>query len=276
VNRETVPPAIAKVAPDGNLIPRQTRRFLIEMSLRRQKTGTNGIIEGMNREGIPPAIARIAPDGKLTPRQARQIMIEMVLRRQKPGTGSSLEFLRQRTAMNAWPDLREVLKDIPWVIIGGVATRAYMPERMTKDMDILVSATDAEEVMKRLKAASYTVASRLAVPGYLMLSPEGIELDVLFGTMPWLNVALRHPEYDMAGYPVLGLPYLVLLKLASTRSQDWTDVSRMLGLASKQQLEQVREVVALYRPEDSEDLESFIWMGRRELETPSPDEPPNI
>ena len=40
--------------------------------------------------------------------------------------------------MNSWPDLRKILKGILWVIIGGVATRAYMPERMTKDLDILV------------------------------------------------------------------------------------------------------------------------------------------
>ena len=41
--------------------------------------------------------------------------------------------------MNPWPDLRQVLTGIPWVVVGGVATRAYMPERATKDLDILVS-----------------------------------------------------------------------------------------------------------------------------------------
>src|SRR3990172_7238287 len=116
---------------------------------------------------VPPAIARIAPDGNLTPRQRRHFMIERLLRRgPRSGTGSSHEFLRRRTAMHPWPDLREILKDIPWAIIGGVATRAYMPERMTKDMDVLVRDQDGEEVIRRLTSAGFKLASELAVPGY--------------------------------------------------------------------------------------------------------------
>jgi hypothetical protein len=87
---------------------------------------------------IPSAIAKIVPDGNLTPRQKRRFMIDMLLRRMKPGTGSSHEFVRRRTAMNPWPDLRPILDGIDWAIIGSVATRAYLPERMTKDLDILV------------------------------------------------------------------------------------------------------------------------------------------
>ncbi len=78
---------------------------------------------------IPPAIARVAPDGNLTPRQRRRFLIEMSLRRQKPGTGSSVEFMQRRTDLNPWPDLREILKDIPWAIAGGVATRACCSNR---------------------------------------------------------------------------------------------------------------------------------------------------
>jgi len=107
----------------------------------------------MNRLPVPPAIARIAPDGNLTPRQKRRFMIDMLKRRVRPGTGSSAEFMRRRTAMNPWPDLRPILRGIDWAIIGGVATRAYMPERMTKDLDILVHKDDGEAVMARLKKA---------------------------------------------------------------------------------------------------------------------------
>ena len=86
--------------------------------------------------------------------------------------------------MNPWPDLRPILQGIDWVIIGGVATRAYMPERMTKDLDILIHKEDGEAVIAKLKQAGYRVASRLAVPGYLMLSPEGVEVDVKVGLSP--------------------------------------------------------------------------------------------
>jgi hypothetical protein len=217
---------------------------------------------------VPPAIAKIAPDGNLTPRQKRRFMIDMLKRRVKPGTGSSHEFMRRRTAMNPWPDLRPILQGIDWVIIGGVATRAYMPERMTKDLDVLVHKDDGNEAISRLKKAGYSTKSRLAIPGYLMVSPEGVEVDVLFGGYPWLKEALTHPSEDPAGYPVLGMPYLVLMKLTAQRAQDWADASRILGWASDANLDEVRKVVAKYSPEDGEDLESLIFLGRKEQEFP--------
>jgi hypothetical protein len=220
---------------------------------------------------LPPAIAAIAPDGKLTPRQVRRLLIEMSLRKQKPGTGSAHEFLRRRTAVNPWPDLREILRGIDWVLIGGVATRAYMAERMTKDMDVLVQHTDGDETIARLERAGYKVVSSLAVPGRLLRSPDGVEVVVLFGKQKWLREALAHPEKDPADYPVLGFPYLVLMKLAAARPQDWADVSRMAGVATDEQLDRARMIVARYSPEDSADLESLIILGRREMETPPDD-----
>lgn len=70
-----------------------------------------------------------------------------------------------------------------------------------------------------------------------------------------------------ADLPVLGLPYLVLMKLTAMRSQDWADVSRMLGLATEADLEEVRDVVRRYSPEDVEDLEALIMLGQREVQS---------
>lgn len=166
--------------------------------------------------------------------------------------------------MNPWPDLRPILKGIDWVIVGGVATRAYMPERMTKDLDILAHQSNEDTILARLKQAGYQIIERLAIPGYALRSPEGVEVDVLFGNEAWLKEALTHPERDPAGYPVISLPYLILLKMEAQRAQDWADVSRMLGLASDSELDAVRAIVAQYKPEDSEDLESLIFIGKQE------------
>jgi len=214
---------------------------------------------------VPAAIAAVAPDGQLTPAQRRRILINICRRRIRPGTGSSLEFLRRRTAMNPWPDLRPVLQGIPWVVIGAVATRAYMPERATKDLDILVRREDGDEVRERLEAAGYTFVIHLAVPGFLVHSPEGVEVDVVLGDDPWLDEALAHPRQDPAGFPVLDLPYLVLTKLVASRLQDVADLSRMLGLASDEELASVRAVVARYAPTEMDDLESLIYLGRFEM-----------
>ena len=170
--------------------------------------------------------------------------------------------------MNPWPDLRPILKGIDCAIIGGVATRAYMPERMTKDLDILVHAEDGETVVKKLEGAGYRIVSRLAVPGYLMRSPEGIELDVLFGNDPWLKEALTNPAKDPAGYPVVKLPYLVIMKMESQRARDLGDLGTMLGWASETELDEVRAVIKRYAPEDMDDLESLIFIGKKEQEIP--------
>jgi hypothetical protein len=98
-----------------------------------------------------------------------------------------------------------------------------------------------------------------------MLSPEGVEVDVIFGDYPWLKKALAHPIKDPAGYPVIALPYLIILKLEAQRARD---LGTMLGWASDAELDEVRKVVARYSPEDSENLESLIFFGRKEQEIP--------
>lgn len=174
--------------------------------------------------------------------------------------------------MNPWPDLRPILQGIPWVIVGGVATRAYMPERATKDLDILVRQRDCDRVRERLEEAGYRYVSRLAVPGFLARSPEDVDLDVLCGDYPWLEEALARPRQDPAGYPVLDLPYLVLIKMGAVRVQDMADVSRMLGLASGKELARVRAIVTRYAPGEVDDLESLIYLGQVEMGKVSPDE----
>lgn len=218
---------------------------------------------------IPSAIAKIAPHGELTARQKRRFLINMSLRRQKPGSGSGVTFLKERTAMNPWLDLRQILKDVPWVIVGGVATRAYMPERMTKDMDILIQKEDGQRVIDIFLAAEFELISELAIPGYLLQSPDGVQIDLLLGETPWLQTALANPQQDQAGYPVIDLPYLVLMKLNAMRAQDWADITRMLGWANEDELDAVRAAVATYSPEDSEDLESLIFIGQKEREQAS-------
>jgi hypothetical protein len=213
---------------------------------------------------IPTAVANIAPDGRLTARKRRRLMLEMTARRVRPGAGSSHGFLQRRTAVHSWPDLRQILDQIDWVIVGGVATRAFMPERMTKDMDILIRERDRQEVLTRLQEAGYQQTAELTIPGCQLLSPEGVEIDLLLGDYPWLEEALSRPQTDPAGYPVLALPYLVLMKLAASRSQDMADISRMLGWADETELTAVRQAVAHYSPQDSDDLETMIFIGQQE------------
>jgi hypothetical protein len=227
-----------------------------------------GSIIPMTTKVIPDVIAAIAPDGKLTPVQRRRILIDICRRHIRPGTGSASEFLRKRSAMIAWPDLRSILGGIPWAVIGAVATRTYMPERMTKDMDILVRQQDAGAVRERLAAAGYVFAGRLALPGIIARSPEDVEVDVILGDYPWQEEALTQLRQDPAGYPVLDLPYLVIMKMAASRGRDIGDVTTMLGLASDEELARVRDVVKRHAPTELQDLESLIYLGKLEMQEP--------
>ena len=66
--------------------------------------------------------------------------------------------------------------------------------------------------------------------------------------------------------PIIALPYLILMKLSASRTQDLADVSRMLGLAEEKELGEIRKIVKTYLPTAEEDLESLIAVGKLEIE----------
>ena len=89
---------------------------------------------------------------------ARRLLIDLALARSQPGAGSSHIFMYRRTAVQTFPDLRPILQGIDWLVVGAVAARAYMPERATQDLNILVRAADETRVAARLEAAGYELS----------------------------------------------------------------------------------------------------------------------
>lgn len=74
--------------------------------------------------------------------------------------------------MATWPDLKGILAGLRWAVVGAVATRAYMPERSTRDLDILVAAEVAQEVRARLERAQFQRVQELAIGGATWRSPD--------------------------------------------------------------------------------------------------------
>ena len=153
----------------------------------------------------------------------------------------------------------------PFVIVGAVATRLYMPLRLTSDIDVLVHARDRDRFGEELTAHGCELMQRLAIPGSRWRLPDGSDLDVLESDEPWVDESLSAPNRSPDGLPVIDLPHLVLMKLRSSRLQDGADVSRMLGQASEAERDRVRAVIAHYLPQDLEDLESLIYLGELEM-----------
>jgi hypothetical protein len=203
----------------------------------------------------------------------RRKLIEIAQRRHPLGTGSDLRGLMAlpRGAIGVEPF--EALGDITYAVVGGVATRRYMPERSTKDLDLLVAASEYVETCERLKAAGWTRERELLFPNTglgltgSLWNAETRQVDILTADRPWVAEALSASTRDENGVRVISLPFLVLMKLDSGRVQDTGDISRMLALAEEPALADTRAVVGRHAPDSEalEDLESLLEIGRWEL-----------
>lgn len=189
-------------------------------------------------------------------------IIRMALHRVREESGGSRYSTGRRLPA---PPLRKWLGDTPFVVIGGLATRLYMTERMTLDADILVRPRDEKRVIERLAGVGARQQGPLRPGGTSWNLPDRTILDVLVLERPWVEEAVENPVLDgHDNLPVIALPFLVLLKLESSRTQDLADIARMMGQADQETINQVRGTVRRYRPQDIEDLDSLIKLGTLE------------
>ncbi|HWQ15094.1 MAG TPA: nucleotidyl transferase AbiEii/AbiGii toxin family protein [Roseiflexaceae bacterium] len=196
--------------------------------------------------------------------------LRLALRRAARGTGSSSTLYDRRTAVQPLPDLGRILGPLRWVIVGGIALRAYMPERMTLDVDILVHEHDSAAARQAFIAAGYQVTGQLTIGGFTVQRPAADEppVDVLTRSDSWLPDALDHPARDPAGYPVLARPYLILMKLQAGRTQDLADIQRLLARTLEAERLQIRTLIEQHSPELVEDFDSLRTLADLEFGPP--------
>jgi hypothetical protein len=197
--------------------------------------------------------------------QKRKFFLALVKKRIKAGSGSNVEFLYQRTWSYPVSNLKSILQLAPFVVVGGVATRLYMPERMTLDIDILIKTQDRTLIYQDLENANSKKIGNLSIGGSQWQLPDHTSLDVLEGEDEWVEEAIANPNYNPNGLPIIALPYLILMKLSASRTQDLADISRMLGLTKEEELVKIRQVIKTYLPTAEEDLESLNILGKLEL-----------
>ena len=203
---------------------------------------------------------------------ARRTLIEVAKRRHPVGAGSDVRALMEIPRSPLGVSISEVFEGLPFVVIGEIATREYMPERFTKGLDVIVAAEAFGETAERLKRAGWIRGNDLVFPNS-GLELRGAawrngdeELDLICSDGAWADEAIATGQ-SKSGMPVISLPYLVLMKLDSGRTQDTSDVGRMLALTDESTLGQVREVVGRHGTDSCalEDLESLLTIGRWEL-----------
>lgn len=198
------------------------------------------------------------------PGARRRFYIAFALKRVQPGAGSSPEFLRARTWRRPVFNLASIIS-MPFVVVGGVATRLYAAERVTDHLDVLIHSDDAARFYQELARAGGERVGSLTVGGAEWRLPDGTTLDVLESDAPWVREAIQSPvPAEPDGLPIIALSYLVLMKMLASRGIDIGDLTQMLGGADDNSLEQARRVIATYLPNDADDLESLILLGRLE------------
>jgi hypothetical protein len=161
-------------------------------------------------------------------------------------------------------NIKRIIQKTLFVVVGGIATRLYMPERMTDDVGILVLTQDAANLYRELEQAGSTRTGELSIGGSTWKLPDGTYLDVIESRDSWVREAITNPNKAPDGLPIIGLPYLVLMKLQASRGIDIGDLTRMLGGADETALRLVRRAVQDFLPDAVEDLESLIVLGKLE------------
>ncbi len=191
------------------------------------------------------------------PAVRRRLYITLAQKRARPGSGSSPDVIWARTWRRPVFDLRSVVS-VPFLVIGGVATRLYAPERVTGDLDVLVAAGRAEAFHQQLERSGIG----RVIPDSMPL--DVLEEDALEEDAARVAEALAAPAAGPDGLPVIALPYLILLKMRASRGIDIGDLTRMLGAADEADLEKTRQVIRAHMSDGEEDLESLIQLGQLE------------
>ena len=192
--------------------------------------------------------------------------------KRRPAGGSDYRALMDARRGSLPMRLSDIFSGTQYAIVGGVATRMYQPERFTKDIDVLVAPADLPLVRDRLGSATGArtsalslTDSQLGLKGEVWSVPDIGEIDVLWSEQPWVLNAVQSTIGDDQGLAIVGLPYLIAMKLDASRSVDQGDLSRMLGFADDASLDAVRRVIVELLPNVCEDLESYIEIGRLEI-----------
>lgn len=100
-------------------------------------------------------------------------------------------------------------EQIDFCIVGGIAYLAYIEDRNTKDLDILISVTDLEKIINRVRVTSEDA-------NFTNVEFEGMKVDFLKTSNRLFDYVKTHETtvYDFAEgeYPVATIPGLVLMR----------------------------------------------------------------
>jgi hypothetical protein len=224
---------------------------------------------------------RVGPQNFADPAVRRRFYLERGLRRRPIGAGSDLDMLMQLERTRLFVTMESLFGEITVAVVGGVATRAYAPERVTQDLDILVGRDDYDDAVQRLESTGWHRLRELGFPNTMLglygtaWTKDGYKLDLMATGLPWGDEALAEEAFDQTGLRIVAMPYLVLMKVDSARGIDQGDLTRMLGRASAEDVERTVRIVERHHgdPHAAEDVRQYAELGALEYIKPERGEP---
>lgn len=210
------------------------------------------------------------------PRDRRRFYLDRGLHKQRRGAGSDLGRLMALPREEAAVRPESLFDGVPAMVVGGVAVRAYAPERQTKDIDFLVDDQRFAEAVALLRRDGWRKIRTLVFPNASLglrgdaWEKDGVFIDVIATEQPWGTEALRAPAYDQAGLRVIPLAFLVLMKLDSAHGVDQGDLTRMLGRLTESEIDAIVAIVESHSddPQAADDVRQYAPLGRMEWEKP--------
>ena len=176
----------------------------------------------------------------------------------------------------AWFKAREV----PGVVIGGVAASLLGRPRLTRDVDAVVlldedhwgeflaAGTQHGFVPRRADALAFAQETRVLLVRH---EESGIDADIVFGSLAFEKEAVARATWVELGGVRVPLPLpedLIVMKVVAHRPRDLDDIEAILAAHPKLNLRRVRRWVrefsaALKMPEILNDLEALLSQRRQ-------------
>jgi len=123
--------------------------------------------------------------------------------------------------------LRDARIAFAFAVAGGFAVIEHGYERFTKDVDLLVLASDLPRAMQVLRAAGFT-GGRTPIGARMRDERTGVQVDLLGTAFEGDERALARAGRGRRRLAVIPVEHLVLMKLEAGRIQDEADVVELL------------------------------------------------
>jgi len=169
---------------------------------------------------------------------------------------------------------------IPMTIVGGVAASLLGRPRLTRDIDALVSLPETRWISTLQSGASFGLLPRVdhpiefAVKTRVLLlrhEPSAIDVDVMFGVLPFEEIAVAEATSRLVADFEVRLPRiedLIVMKAIAHRPRDMADIEGLLAANPDVNLAVIRQwvrefSVATTMPHLLEDFENLVANIRR-------------